>query len=219
MVAMRLADLRLRAGDTDGARSHLATMREHGSLGMAEQLRSILADVTAGAIAIADGNRAEMRATRDRLLAELSDTGEPDSFRAHASAVGWAAAGSLDLHLGDGELALTHACEGYRLAVATNDLPILASVGLTVAELAAHRGLHRDAAEVLGAAARLRGADDPTHPLTVSLTATLRAALGAGFAPAYAVGRGLSRPDAIDRLDPATLGVVGASAGGQVRRR
>ncbi len=164
MVAMRLADLRLRAGDTDGARRHLATMREHGSLGMAEQMRSVLAGVTAGAIAVADGDRTEMLATRDRLLADLTDSGEADSFRAHAGAVGWAAAGSLDLHLGDVDQAPAHVCEGYRLAVATNDLPILASVGLTVAELAVHHGLHRDAAEVLGAAARLRGADDPTHP-------------------------------------------------------
>jgi predicted ATPase/DNA-binding SARP family transcriptional activator len=219
MVAMRLADLRLRAGDTDGARRHLATMREHGSLGLAEQLRSVLAGVTAGAIAVADGDRTEMLAARDRLLADLTDSGEPDSFRAHAGAVGWAAAGSLDLQLGDGDQALAHVCEGYRLAVATNDLPILASVGLNVAELAVHHGLHRDAAEVLGASARLRGADDPTHPLTVSLTATLRAALGAAFAPAYAGGQAMSRSEAVSRLDPATLGVVGASTAGQVRRR
>ena len=85
----------------------------------------------------------EMLAARDRLLADLTDSGEADSFRAHAGAVGWAAAGSLDLHLGDVDQAPAHVCEGYRLAVATNDLPILASVGLTVAELAVHHGLHR----------------------------------------------------------------------------
>jgi hypothetical protein len=132
--------------------------------------------------------------------------------------VGWAAACSLYLHLGNGDQALAHVCEGYRLAVATNDLPILASVGLTVADLAVHRGLHRNAAEVLGAAARLRGADYPTHPLTVSLTASLRAALGPDYTPAYAGGQALSRSEAISRLDPATLDVgSGSSAVGAHR--
>ena len=44
----------------------------------------------------------------------------------------------------------------------------------------------RSAAEILGAAARLRGAEDATHPEVARLTVELRDALGdAGFADAY----------------------------------
>ena len=56
---------------------------------------------------------------------------------------------------------------------------------------------------MLGAAARLRGADDRTAARSPSSTARLRATLGdAGFDAAYARGRALDRDAAIERLDP-----------------
>jgi alkylhydroperoxidase family enzyme len=75
---------------------------------------------------------------------------------------------------------------------------------VTVATLAEHDGALVDAAEILGAAARLRGSADRTNPDVVELTARLRDALGDdAFEAAFAAGRALDRDAAVARLDPA----------------
>lgn len=62
------------------------------------------------------------------------------------------------------------------------------------------------AAEILGAAARLRGAEDPTHAEIARITRLLRDQLGEGrFAELFAQGRELDRDGAIARIDPAGL--------------
>jgi hypothetical protein len=88
--------------------------------------------------------------------------------------------------------------------VGTDDLPVVALVGLSVAAVAGHDGAPVDAAEILGAAARLRGSPDRTSPEVVALTARLRDELGdAAFEAAFAAGRALDREAALARLDPA----------------
>jgi hypothetical protein len=95
----------------------------------------------------------------------------------------------------------------YEAAVASLDLPILALVGVEVASAAEDPVA---AAEILGAAARLRGAEDLTNPEIASLTEALRATLGgAAFAAAHARGRALDRDAAVRRLDPAAVGDQG----------
>ena len=94
----------------------------------------------------------------------------------------------------------------HETAIGTKDMPIVASVGVAVSDLAARTAQPVDAAEMLGAAARLRGADDATNLDIRRLMATLREALGdAGFEDAYERGRALDREAAIARLDPAVL--------------
>jgi hypothetical protein len=89
--------------------------------------------------------------------------------------------------------------------VGTDDLPVVALVGLAVAALAHHDGAPVDAAEILGAAARLRGSADRTNPDVVALTARLRDVLGdVAFEAAFAAGRALDRDAALARLDPAS---------------
>jgi len=62
-----------------------------------------------------------------------------------------------------------------------------------------------DAAKALGAAARLRGSDDPTQPAIVSLIKPLRAELGdAAFDAAFASGRDLDIAAARMFLDPSS---------------
>ncbi|MET7443929.1 MULTISPECIES: hypothetical protein [unclassified Streptomyces] len=79
-------------------------------------------------------------------------------------------------------------------------------MAVTVAGLAALYGRHRDAALVLGAAARLRGAHDRTDPQIRALSRRARTALGdEGFAEAYGSGRDLDAAAALRRTDPALL--------------
>jgi len=77
---------------------------------------------------------------------------------------------------------------------------------VSLAAALAHAGRPADAAEVLGAAARLRGAEDATSLDVAALSAALAQELGeAPFAGAYASGRGLTHEAAVARLDPEAL--------------
>ena len=92
----------------------------------------------------------------------------------------------------------------YPAALASQDMPILSLVGVGAAEVAAGRGDHRDSAMLLGAAARLRGAEDPTEPRIARLIRDGRAALGDGaFGEAYAAGWSLDPQAARAWVDPA----------------
>ncbi len=74
---------------------------------------------------------------------------------------------------------------------------------MILAELAAGAGDGSTAATMLGAAARLRGADDHTACEIVRLTTRLRAELGDDtFEQLYAAGKALDRDAAIERLTP-----------------
>jgi hypothetical protein len=67
------------------------------------------------------------------------------------------------------------------------------------------------AAWLLGLAARIRGADDPTDLMVAQVTAGAREVLGAGgFHEQWSAGWAASRAEAIDLADP---------SGDQVRRR
>ncbi|MGI3781995.1 MAG: hypothetical protein ACRYG2_14600, partial [Janthinobacterium lividum] len=88
------------------------------------------------------------------------------------------------------------------------DMPILADVGLAVARLALAGDDPLVAAAVLGAAARVRGAEDRTSPAVARLTSELRDRLGETFAAAYGTGWSLDPGAAIERLDPARLNLV-----------
>jgi hypothetical protein len=69
---------------------------------------------------------------------------------------------------------------------------------VALADLAAREGELAAAAQLLGAAARLRGAEDPTALNIARLTRELTAALGAdGFGAEYGVGYARSHDDAI----------------------
>ena len=107
---------------------------------------------------------------------------------------------------GDVRAAGEQAVRSYRAAVAAQDMPLLAMASATTADLAQALGQPERAAELLGAGAVVRGADDPTDPTVVKLAPRLRAALGADrFERCRAEGQALGRAEAIERLDPATL--------------
>jgi len=79
-------------------------------------------------------------------------------------------------------------------------------VAVALAKLEHRRGNLQQGAELLGVAARLRGAEDWTHPEIAALTAALRECLGeTGFDEAFTRARALDRDQALARLDPARL--------------
>ena len=229
LMRIRLADLHLRAGDLVAARANIEAVRRGRSPGELEPMRGVLAEAMEASVVLAEHSAEQdagaALATRERLLTALLATGRPSPFQAHATAVGYAGLAALDLLLGDRAAAGRHVREAYRHGVSTNDLPILAAVALAVAAVALDAGRPLVAAQVLGAAARLRGADDPHSPWVRRLAADGRQQAGEqAWDDAYAAGRALGRAEAIARLDPDLLEEAGVAsvtddAAGQARRR
>ena len=79
---------------------------------------------------------------------------------------------------GDPAVAARYAADAYAAALGTRDQPIIAAVGSALADIGASRGDAAVAAEMLGAAAALRGAEDPTAIEIVRISGRLRAELG-----------------------------------------
>jgi predicted ATPase/DNA-binding SARP family transcriptional activator len=205
LVTMRLADLRLRADDVDGARRHLEALRAQPSVGGGRTLHAVLIAAIEGAIAVAAGDSTGVAEAYASLVGHLALLGDAPLMDAHSGAIGHATAAALALRLGNVDRAGDHLREGFAQSLITNDKPIISSVGMSVALWACALGRHREAAVVHGAAVRLRGAEDPTSPLVVELVGALRAALGEAYDAAYAEGRALDAEAAVARVDPATL--------------
>jgi predicted ATPase/DNA-binding SARP family transcriptional activator len=101
------------------------------------------------------------------------------------------------------EAAVTRA---YAAGVASGDMPIVSMVAVNAAGLAQLRGQHREVAQLLGAAARLRGTHDRSDPRIREMAGRSRAALGEDvFAEAYELGWQLDGKTASTRVDPARL--------------
>ncbi len=106
------------------------------------------------------------------------------------------------------------------MAIKTADMPVVAGVGVAVAMYAMATGAPSDAAEILGAATRTRGAEDLTMPDIAQLQDELTATLGAvdrprrtrAAEPWIATGRrpGWIRPGSIRPGRP--IGPVGPAA-------
>jgi predicted ATPase/DNA-binding SARP family transcriptional activator len=203
MVRMRLADVHARRGDLEGARAILQESLAERERFAEEQvmLKVSLAYVT---LHLGDMGRARELATE--ALDELGTVSHGRPEQGHANAMALTGAAAVELGSGAPEAARRLLTEAYPAALGTADMPIVALVGVTVASLQQAYGRAEQAAEILGAAAGLRGADDATHPEVAALTDVLRGELGdEAFAAAVARGRGLDREAAIARLDPARL--------------
>jgi len=112
----------------------------------------------------------------------------------------------LCVRRGDGPGAEKALAIAYAAAVESRDMPILSMVAVTAAHLAELYGQHREAALLLGSAARLRGAHDRSDPEIRELSGRCRAALGeAAFAAAYSQGWELDGKTASTQVDPARL--------------
>jgi predicted ATPase/DNA-binding SARP family transcriptional activator len=219
-MAMRMANLRLRLHDLDGARREIARFSELDDPG---GFGEILANAGRGMLAVREGDMTTVAEVRDTMLAHTE--GSRTLGGAHGLALLGTVVTLLDVELADLDAAAKAASSGYVAAVHTKDMPILAGLGVAVARLAAARDRWEDAAELLGASARVRGIEDPTDPTIAELSTSLPARLGEeAYAAAYERGWSLSKEEAAKRLDPASLDVtgtepLGAAEGGGVQAR
>jgi hypothetical protein len=202
VVDLRLADVALRRGDLATAREHTRRIVERSDVGgddrIFAQLETAMIELMAGDVARA---RRELDAPLE-YLARTAGTERPD--HGHARAVVEAALAAVELAAGDVDAARSRLPGAFATAVATTDMPVVAAVGLAISAVALEFGDAPAAAEMLGAAAVLRGGDDPSHPLIRDLRERLRAALGdEAFTAAHERGRAMTREQAIARLDPA----------------
>ncbi|MEV8347620.1 BTAD domain-containing putative transcriptional regulator [Streptomyces niveus] len=198
---LRRIDLRLRRGDTGTALALLDSARERAPRVVSEEMLVLLDALEAGfRVRLGDLDRA--RGLLDD--AERALRGEATFPGDHVRTLLGNVRASLCLELGDPAGAARSLTTAYAAALATRDVPILAVVAVTTAALAEAYGRPHESAVLLGAAARLRGAHDPTDPQVRELTARGRAALGEeAFAAAYATGRRLDRAAATAEVDPA----------------
>ncbi|MET7784659.1 BTAD domain-containing putative transcriptional regulator [Streptomyces sp. NPDC005388] len=202
-IDLRLIDLYVRLGQTEQAAAMIAVTRER-------TLRSTVPE----AVVLLDAREAGLRLRtgdldRARELVEEAEAGLSDQLpfgNDHGQALVGAVRAELCLELGDGPACEAALDRAYTAAVNSKDLPIVATVAVTVAGLAALYGRFLEAAVVLGAAARLRGAHDHTDLQVRTLGSRARAALGhERFAEAYESGWQLAAQMALTRTDPARL--------------
>ncbi|MBL7258645.1 BTAD domain-containing putative transcriptional regulator [Paractinoplanes lichenicola] len=185
-IDLRWIDLHMRRGDDDLAIGMLDATRERMARSSAPELTLLLNALESG-LWIRFGDLGRAGRLLDRAEAEMAT--QPDLGGDHGRAIAGAMRAALCLELGDAdgaEKALVHA---YAAGLETRDMPILSLVAVTAAGLAELRDQPHEAARLLGAAARLRGAHDRTDPRIREMTSRGRQALGAdGFDEAYGEG-------------------------------
>ncbi len=196
----RLADLELRRGEFDSARHYLqqarVTAEEHGA-----PIESVFTLTLLGALEHQSGNREEARRLQREAMRRIDGLPLEHPAQGHIRAILLAGSTRIAFEDGDVDAAREYARSALNAAVGTRDLPVVAVVGVALAELVAAAGAPEDAAVMLGASARLRGADDPTAREVATLRDSLRATLGSErFAELYADGKALDRDAAIERL-------------------
>ncbi|SDW96864.1 Predicted ATPase [Saccharopolyspora shandongensis] len=202
-IDLRWTDLHVRLGETARATEMIAATRERALRSSSPEM-AILLDVREADLSVRSGDLDRARELIESAEAGLS--GQLSFSGDHGQALVGAVRGALCLELGDGPGAEKALIRAYASAVDSNDMPIVATVAVTVAGLAALYGRDRDVAVLLGAAARLRGAHDRTDPQVRGLSSRGRAALGdEHFAEAYEIGWQLAVPAARTQADPARL--------------
>jgi ATP/maltotriose-dependent transcriptional regulator MalT len=204
-LSIQIADVHLRRGDVATARAAIASARE-----VVDNIRRpewvAVVEALASGFERASGDLAAARRAQDvadRVAAELL---EGFFGYGHGRAIVNGSGAMLELAEGNIDGAAARLAAAYSAAVESRDLPLLAMIGVGVARLACALSSFAEAAVILGAAARLRGADDPTGTDIVCVNAAAREALGdERFEKEYAAGRSLDRPAAQGRLDPELL--------------
>ncbi|MEV2211280.1 BTAD domain-containing putative transcriptional regulator [Streptomyces sp. NPDC050997] len=202
-IDLRQFDLLVRLDQTAQATEMIATTRER-ALRSTSPAMAVLLDAREARLMVQTGNL-----DRARQLIESAESGlstqlplDDDHGRALIATV----RAELCLRLADGPGAAHALTRAYTAAVNSQDLPIVATVAVTVAGLAELHERHRDAAVILGAAARLRGAHDRTDPHIRTLSTRISSALGdKDFAEAYTAGWQLNVTAALARADPALV--------------
>lgn len=203
-LLLDIAGVRWRQGDLEGARDHARRARDATDVGGIESAFTGAFLARVGWLLGDEDEARELIAAALRTVERVA-SGRPE--RDHIEAGVRAAAVLIAVDDDDLDAAREHLRIAYPAAVQTGDQPVAALVGVGLAALASHVGETTAAAEILGAAARLRGAEDRTDPAIARLTAHLRETLGdPAYEAAFAAGRRRDREGALRRLDPASVG-------------
>lgn len=201
-VGLRLVDLHLRLGDDARARELLESARGRSPEARPPEAAMMLDSLSASYLRLL-GDREAAHASQDAADRLLRTVVHHEVLMPHGVALVNAGGAGLALADGDLEGARRRLVAAHAAAVTSRDLPIAAVVGVTVASLHLHEGHPRDAAEVLGASARLRGDDDATALDVIAVRNGACAQLGPeAYEAAYATGRALSPAAALARTDP-----------------
>ena len=206
MLRLQLADLASRRGDPALAREGFeAAVAAVQTSGWGPDQAIILA--ASARFEVAAGNTARARDLHASAAARLRGISRNSPVWHHLSTIVDSAGAMVALADRDLTLARERAAAAHKTAIAAADMPLIASVALVAAELALAFGDQARAAELLTAAAVVRGADDPTAMDVRSLSERLRLALGdVTFAESQAQGAELSRPAALALLDASLTG-------------
>ncbi len=198
----QLAELEVRRGNLDAARRYAeearATAEAHGEI-----MSLVFVTAMIGSLEEASGNLDAARELNEQAVTRMRHLPDKHPAMGHVRALTLMVSARLGAADGDLTRARADAADAYEAALTTKDSPIVAAVGTSIAHVLAEAGDECGAAEVLGACARLRGADDPTSPAVRPLAQRLRAALGDdAYAAAWERGWALDREAAIERLRP-----------------
>jgi tetratricopeptide (TPR) repeat protein len=198
----RLADLELRRGNVASARDYVlrarAVAEERGA-----PVEAVFTLALLGAVEQQSGNLEEARRLQREAMRRVSTMSVQHPAYGHVHAILFAVSARIAHEDGQADSAAAFGRDAFTAAVGTRDLPVLAAVGVALAQIIAVEGDPAVAAQMLGAAARLRGADDPTAREIADLTTALRTTLGpTGFEQHYNAGKALHRDAAIERLRP-----------------
>lgn len=202
-LLVRLADVAMRRGDPDRAR-----MLVRRAADLADEygapIESAYTIAMLGEIERQTGNADAAAAMSEIALRRIEALPASHAAMAHGRTIALALAARLRLDTGDEATGWQMLHEAYQASMQTRDAPIMASVGVVVAAFAGVSGRPDLAAQILGAAARLRGADDLTSTDIARLVDELRERLGdEQFEHCYEAGKSLDRDAALKRLDPA----------------
>ncbi len=193
MFDIRMADVQLRLGRIDEARERARHARHRRDIGTDD---TAFAQATLARIAWVAGDREGARTELADALERLERRRRILPEQSHGWALVTALSAILAAEAGELEEAERHFATALPLALATTDMPVVSGVGVAAAHIAAARGRPEEAAELLGAAAAIRGADDFTSPEVAAVRDEARSA-------AYGRGRALSREQALARLEAA----------------
>ncbi|WP_169792439.1 AfsR/SARP family transcriptional regulator [Actinoplanes rectilineatus] len=202
-IDLRWAELHMRRGEPAEAGAAITAARARAERSGSPEMSLLVDALEAGMqVWLGDLDRA------DELLARAGRAapGMVVMSGDHGTAIVASIRATIALRRGDPATAERELATAYQAGLETGDMPILAMVAVTAAALAVAVGRPREAAGLLGAAARLRGADDPTDMQVSAVSADARAVLGEeAFRAAYDVGRALDTSSAQDQVDPARL--------------
>jgi len=196
----RLADLELRRGNIERARAHVERARASAEQ-TGSAMESAFSLAMLGAVEFTAGDTARARAYHEEAVRRLDGLPREHPVQGHVRAVMLSVAVRMAAGDGDLETARALAREALEVGLGTRDMPVVASVGVGLADLAWAAGDSAAGATILGASAAVRGADDATALDVVRARAHLTDVLGAeGFAACYAAGAALDHDAALAAL-------------------